>query len=423
MGSTKTSSRPPQSRPVDPVASSVSLNSSLRGVSVSITSIAAATTSASTQPPPTEPEKEPDSRTSSRIVSLPGVLPVVETTVHRAPRSPRARISAISSKMSITEGSYGPGTAPSPGRATPRSRREPIRAGERGGWPVSGTGGVRPPSGAAGTPAGCVSSYRRTPPPPDPVPHERPPPRSGSPRRLGHRVRRVPRACRRPRPAAEPDRPGRRQARPGVVSIRTNEIVNVPRYYNWFDYESVPTEREGALGTGVIFDPQGFVITNAHVIARATRIFLTIGDGTASPVEREGKLVAVDLDNDLAIVRLLPPEGATQAPIYPYLALGRSDDLMIGETVVAIGNPVPARDHRHDGRRLGDPAQHQAAQGRGDGVQGLHPDRRRDQPGQLGRADRRHQRAAGSESTRRSSIARSAPRASASRFPPNASAR
>ncbi len=129
------------------------------------------------------------------------------------------------------------------------------------------------------------------------------------------------------------------KARPGVVSIRTNEIVNVPRYYNWFDYETVPTEREGSLGTGVIFDPQGFVITNAHVIARATRIFVTVGDGTASKSEREGKLVAVDLDNDLAIVRLIPPDGATQPPIYPYLALGRSDDLMIGETVVAIGNP------------------------------------------------------------------------------------
>jgi len=129
------------------------------------------------------------------------------------------------------------------------------------------------------------------------------------------------------------------KARPGVVSIRTNEIVNVPRYYNWFEYETVPEEREGSLGTGVIFDPQGFVITNAHVIARATRIFVTIGDGTSSAYEREGKLVSVDLDNDLAILRLIPPEGATQPPVYPYLSLGRSDDLMIGEAVVAIGNP------------------------------------------------------------------------------------
>jgi len=129
------------------------------------------------------------------------------------------------------------------------------------------------------------------------------------------------------------------KARPGVVSIRTNQIVNVPRYYNWFEYETVPEEREGSLGTGVIFDPQGFVITNAHVISRATRIFVTIGDGTAAQMEREGKLVAVDLDNDLAIVRLNPPDGATQPTVYPYLALGRSNDLLIGETVVAIGNP------------------------------------------------------------------------------------
>ena len=105
------------------------------------------------------------------------------------------------------------------------------------------------------------------------------------------------------------------KARPGVVSIRTNEIVTT-RYYGWFkNYETPPTEREGALGTGVIFDPRGFVITNAHVISRANRIFVTVGEGTSAKYEREGKLVAVDLDNDLAIVRLLAPEGATQPPI------------------------------------------------------------------------------------------------------------
>ena len=47
------------------------------------------------------------------------------------------------------------------------------------------------------------------------------------------------------------------RARPGVVSIRTNEIVNVPRFYSWFEYENVPQEREGSLGTGVVFHPDG----------------------------------------------------------------------------------------------------------------------------------------------------------------------
>lgn len=128
------------------------------------------------------------------------------------------------------------------------------------------------------------------------------------------------------------------KARPGVVSIRTNEIVNVPRWYSWFEYETVPQEREGSLGTGVIFHPDGYVITNAHVIARASRILVRIGEGLSGEMEREARLVSVDLDADLAILRLLPLEGRG-AEVYPYLALGRSNDLLIGETVIAIGNP------------------------------------------------------------------------------------
>ena len=130
------------------------------------------------------------------------------------------------------------------------------------------------------------------------------------------------------------------RARPGVVSIRTNEIVRVARYYNWFDYEEVPQEREGALGTGVIFHPQGYVITNAHVIARASKIIVQVTDASGRETERDAKTVSVDLDNDLAILRLLgDPKGGPVPAVYPYLPLGRSDDLLIGESVIAIGNP------------------------------------------------------------------------------------
>jgi serine protease Do len=128
------------------------------------------------------------------------------------------------------------------------------------------------------------------------------------------------------------------KARPAVVSIRTNEVVLVPRYYTWFEYDEVPQEREGSLGSGVIFHPAGFVVTNAHVISRASKIFATLA-GRDGDVERQARLVAVDLENDLAILRLLPPEGSSAAPTYPWLPLARSDDLMIGETVIAIGNP------------------------------------------------------------------------------------
>jgi serine protease Do len=150
-----------------------------------------------------------------------------------------------------------------------------------------------------------------------------------------------------PRPAAADDLDVRRNpivravetARLGVVSIRTNEIVQVPRYYEWFfdDGRTVPQEREGALGTGAIFHPAGYVITNAHVISRASKIFVQLLRPGGVEQEREARLVAVDLENDLAILRLVGADGGAET--YPFLPLGRSDDLMLGESVIAIGNP------------------------------------------------------------------------------------
>ena len=128
------------------------------------------------------------------------------------------------------------------------------------------------------------------------------------------------------------------RTRGAVVSIRTNQVVP-RRWYGFMDRE--PSEREGGLGSGVIFHPDGFVITNAHVIAQASRIFVTIPGNKragASSVERVGVPLAVDLQNDLAILRLLPPDRGA-APAYPYLRLARSDDLMLGETVIAMGHP------------------------------------------------------------------------------------
>ncbi|MCC7137868.1 MAG: trypsin-like peptidase domain-containing protein [Planctomycetes bacterium] len=129
------------------------------------------------------------------------------------------------------------------------------------------------------------------------------------------------------------------KSRPGVVAIRTNEIVQVPRYYDWFfnDGTTVPQEREGSLGSGAIFHPAGFVLTNAHVISRASKVIVQLTRPGGAEQEREARVVAVDLDNDLAILKLVSPDGSPET--YPFLPLGRSDDVMLGETVIAIGNP------------------------------------------------------------------------------------
>jgi serine protease Do len=117
---------------------------------------------------------------------------------------------------------------------------------------------------------------------------------------------------------------------PGVVSVNvTRRERRVSR--NMFDWFFVPRgyEREvQGLGSGFVVSPDGIVITNQHVTAGATEIVVTTRDGDDYPAE----LLGEDPFTDIAVLRI---EG-TDLPVVP---LGRSADLMIGEWVIAIGNP------------------------------------------------------------------------------------
>jgi serine protease Do len=133
------------------------------------------------------------------------------------------------------------------------------------------------------------------------------------------------------------------KARSPTVAIHTTHIV-YPRYRRtWFDVDlPEPYEQQG-LGSGTIFHPDGYVITNAHVIARASKILVDITHvdehtRAEETIKREGRIVAVDTSNDLAILRLVTPEGEDPM-VYPHLTPGRSNDLMLGESVIAVGNP------------------------------------------------------------------------------------
>jgi serine protease Do len=114
---------------------------------------------------------------------------------------------------------------------------------------------------------------------------------------------------------------------PAVVNIATEKIVE-RSLSPWFFWEP-QYMRALSLGSGVIIDPLGYVITNAHVITRANQIQVHLRDGkrlTATPV-------AVDVAEDAALLKL---DGRER---FPYVQMGRSDDLLIGETVIALGNP------------------------------------------------------------------------------------
>lgn len=85
-----------------------------------------------------------------------------------------------------------------------------------------------------------------------------------------------------------------------------------------------------SLGSGVIIDgKRGYILTNEHVIARGAKIKVTLKDER----EFEAHLVGADPDSDLAVLKIV-----SQKPL-PAIEMGNSDDLMIGETVIAIGNP------------------------------------------------------------------------------------
>lgn len=123
------------------------------------------------------------------------------------------------------------------------------------------------------------------------------------------------------------------KAAPAVVSIGTTRLVKV-RYWDWdFLARRNGEQEQRGLGSGVIVHPSGYVVTNAHVINQADQILVKLTGDRESEPEIPATLIAADLANDLALLRLEKP-----GP-YPFVGFGRSDDLLLGETVIAIGNP------------------------------------------------------------------------------------
>ncbi|MBI2059858.1 MAG: trypsin-like peptidase domain-containing protein [Nitrospirae bacterium] len=104
-------------------------------------------------------------------------------------------------------------------------------------------------------------------------------------------------------------------------------------FKDFFDMYSLPRERVyESLGSGAIIDPQGIILTNEHVVRLATKIKVTLVDGK----EYLAEPVGADPDTDIAVLRVKTESGAIRLPT---LGMGRSNDIMIGETVIAIGNP------------------------------------------------------------------------------------
>lgn len=125
---------------------------------------------------------------------------------------------------------------------------------------------------------------------------------------------------------------------PAVVNISTEFRVENPFAdsldpFEWFfgggSRRAPRSFIKNSLGSGVIVDPEGILLTNNHVIAEASRITVTLQDRH----QVEAEVIGADRDSDLAVLRL-----KEKGP-WPFAQMGKSDDLMIGETVIALGNP------------------------------------------------------------------------------------
>jgi serine protease DegS len=125
-----------------------------------------------------------------------------------------------------------------------------------------------------------------------------------------------------------------RRAGPAVVNIYTARVVDAsarPSGANPLLRQHLPAVRqrvEGSLGSGVLVDRSGHIITNHHVIQGADEIRVQLADGRIAMPQ----IVGMDPDTDLAILRV---------PIKdpPVMPMGRSDELRAGDVVLAIGNP------------------------------------------------------------------------------------
>lgn len=119
------------------------------------------------------------------------------------------------------------------------------------------------------------------------------------------------------------------QVAPAVVTVQTEIVQRVaPDPFGWFFGDAPSQQRSAGLGTGFFIRPDGVIVTNAHVVAGATQVSIMMRDGKTFPA----KILGSDEINDLAVLKI-------DASGLPVVKLGNSQNLLIGEWAVAIGNP------------------------------------------------------------------------------------
>ncbi|HEX7635512.1 MAG TPA: Do family serine endopeptidase [Noviherbaspirillum sp.] len=125
-----------------------------------------------------------------------------------------------------------------------------------------------------------------------------------------------------------------KRAMPAVVNIFTTKGTHQPRHPFMDDplfrrfFGEQQEEKQFSLGSGVVISPQGYVLTNNHVIETADEIEVALADGRKS----NAKVVGADPETDLAVIKI-------DLPNLPAITLGHADQAKVGDVVLAIGNP------------------------------------------------------------------------------------
>ncbi|MCZ7555804.1 MAG: trypsin-like peptidase domain-containing protein [Bacteroidia bacterium] len=118
---------------------------------------------------------------------------------------------------------------------------------------------------------------------------------------------------------------------PAVVGINVTEIRRrqLDPFWQMFYGERYFSQRLQSAGSGFIISPEGYCVTNDHVAGRATEIVITMSDGS----KHNAKVIGTDPVTDVALLKIEADRDL------PYLKLGNSDDVIVGEWSIAFGNP------------------------------------------------------------------------------------
>ena len=142
-------------------------------------------------------------------------------------------------------------------------------------------------------------------------------------------------------PAAMPDTDIRRDAvvlaaekvMPCVVNVATESVVESRNPIEEFFFGS---RSHSSLGSGVIISDDGYLLTNLHVVNRATRIQVKLSDAAGGGVYDVQHVYVVNPKQDIALLKIVPK---TKGQKFHSVQFAKNDDLLLGETVLALGNP------------------------------------------------------------------------------------